>query len=202
MSGIFKKDDVSEIKQSVRKDSYWTFIKPHLKGIVTEIGCGTGANAILAKNIHSIKRYNSFDGSNEMLDFLRKEKLPKVKIFCENIDGNIKLPKCDVILSKFVFHHIKNKKQLIDSCYLSLNKNGKFIIIDKIPIFTYITKYIEKTLKFLKIKHIYGTHYYCSKHEFLRIIKKAGFKIEFQKEKKGKKLRNFYVKRVFWIFRK
>ena len=56
MAGEFSKEDAKRVKQSVRKDGYWTFFKRNVqiqhslfdkKLVIGDIGCGTGDNCIL-----------------------------------------------------------------------------------------------------------------------------------------------------------
>lgn len=202
MKGVFDNKDVSGIYQSVRKDSYWLFFKKYLKGVVTEIGCGTGANAILSRDMKKVKRYNCIDGSKDMLRFVELECIDKVKIYCEDLDGKVKLPKSDVIVAKFLFHHIEHKKELLKATYDCLSKDGRLVMIDKFPKTMFGVNFIEKILKVVKVKNLYGKHHYCSYKDFLNMANDLGFKREYERIKPGRKSKNFYVKRVFLVFRK
>lgn len=214
MKGSFTKTDAKAITQSVRKDGHWKYFERQVKissGVfekpitIAEIGCGSGDNVILAHKRFPLlfKTYYCIDSSNEMLDFLRKEThLDKAKITCLDVDGKVDLPKADVYIAKFMFHHIKYKKELLESIYKVLPKNGSIIIIDKFPSFGKLSKIIEKLWDFLRIKKVLGTHYYTPVTEFMQMAQEIGFDIEDERIKPLKKLKNFFVLKGFFVLRK
>lgn len=214
MSGKFSAQDASKIKQSVRKDGYWTFFKRNLqiqqsllnkKLNIVEIGCGTGDNCILVNKSLSYvcNKYTCIDASNEMLDFIRLEKFANTKLICQNLDSNFKLPKADIYLAKFMFHHLIHKKEILKSIYKALPKNGCLILIDKFPVYPlWFVKIIEKIFDKTNVKTKLGTHHYTYYPLFKKQIKEIGFDLEDERIKRPKSLKNSYVIRSFMVLRK
>lgn len=214
MSGEFTKEDAKKIHQSVRKDGYWTYFKRNLqiqqtllnkKLKIADIGCGTGDNCILVHNTLSYvcKKYICIDASKAMLKFVEIEKFKDVKLICQNLDENFKLPKADVYIAKFMFHHLIHKKEILESIYKSLPKNGCIIMIDKFPIYPlWLTNLIEKMFDKIKVKTKLGSHHYTHYPKFKQMIKEVGFDIEDERVKKPKSLKNSYVLRAFMVLRK
>lgn len=212
-TGKFLEKDAKSLKQSVRKDGYWVFFRKNVKKqftniskklVVSELGCGTGENAILSNKFLKdfIKKYNAIDGSLEMLDFLKKENIKFVKIINLNLDNKINLPKSDVFFTKFLFHHIRNKFDLLVSMKKSINENGNIIIIDKFVRFKKFGLFLEIFFDLLRIRKIFGKHFHISYKKFKKKIKEAGFVIVEEKIKNGKKFYNFFFKKVFLVLKK
>jgi SAM-dependent methyltransferase len=212
-SGKFNKKDVERINQSVRKDRYWTYIKKYIKTqysnlnnkiVICELGCGTGDIAILSNKYtkNYVSKYYAIDASKEMLNFLKIENIGFVDIINKDIDENIKLPKSDIFLSKFTFHHLNNKDSLIREISDKLSKNGVFIIIDNYLRFGKISLLIEKLFNIINIKKILGKHNYSKEDNIINVAKMNHLEIIEKIEKNGKKLKNFHIKKIIMIFRK
>jgi ubiquinone/menaquinone biosynthesis C-methylase UbiE len=212
MSGIFSDSDARSINHSIRSDGFWTFFKRQIqiqsdifnrKLILCELGPGTGSNAFLAaKEIPLLfKKYFAIEGSKELLHILEKEKLPNVVTINGDFDSNRILPNADVYFSKFVFHHIKNKKTILQEMFEKLSSGGSVLIIDKFPRLLFIS-IVERFLDFFKIKKKIGRHYYLRYSKFRQIGLDLGFKIELEIIKKPFRLKNFFVYKVFLVLRK
>lgn len=214
MSGTFSAKDALQITQSVRKDGHWKYFERQIKissGLfdkplrIAEIGCGSGDNVILAHKRFPVlfQKFYCIDSSQEMLDFIRQEThLDKAEIICLDVDGKVNLPKADVYIAKFMFHHIKHKKELLESVYKILPKNGCIIIIDKYPAFGKLSTFIENLWDKLGIKKVLGTHYYTPVQDFLLDAKDIGFDVEDERIKTMKKLKNFFILKGFFVLRK
>lgn len=214
MSGEFTKEHVKQIHQSVRKDGYWTYFKRNLqiqnnllnkKLNIADIGCGTGDTCILVNKSLSYvcDTYTCIDASKEMLHFIEIEKFQNTKLKQQNIDEDFKLPKADVYIAKFMFHHLIHKKEVLESIYKSLPKNGCLIMIDKFPLYPIaITNLIEKIFDKTKFRTQLGTHHYECYPKFKKIVKDVGFDIEDERVKKPKSLKNAHVLRSFLVLRK
>jgi SAM-dependent methyltransferase len=215
-NGIFNKKDSEAIQQSVKKkDRDWLFLRALIlekieqkQGpiVISDVGCGTGANAILCmKQDEEISQYVSkfycIDGSKEMLENIEKENIPKVESICMDLETNepLKLPKSDLIISKYMFHHIKNKKQLLEYLRRSLHHDGIIAVIDKFPRFSLISSFFEKLWHILGIKRVLGKHFYSTVPEFTRIIQKAGLGIASEDIKPGKRMKNFFIFRGYFV---
>ncbi|MBT3298568.1 class I SAM-dependent methyltransferase [archaeon] len=204
MAGTYTKKEVNTLKQSVRKKSRdWIFIKRELKHYkkpisIAELGCGTGAIAILSKTLPNIKQYHAIDGSKEVLKFVEIEKIPYVKTKLLDLE-TAKLPKVDISIAKYLFHHIKNKNHLIDELYKQLPIKGKVIIIDKFPRWK-CSILIEKLFHILQIKIVLGEHFYSTEKEFEKLMLTKKFKIIKKQVKFGKKFKNFFMKINYYVF--
>ena len=212
MTGEFKEEDAKKVKQSVRRDGYWNFFKKNLqiqfalknnKLDITEIGSGTGDNCILTNKSLSylLNKYTCIDASKEMLKFIEIENFKTTELIHQNLDENQKIPKSDIVIAKFMFHHLKNKEEVINNIYNSLNKNGALLIIDKFPILPIkLVNLIEKIFHITGYRKQLGKHYYTEYPKFKKIINK--FDLEDEIIKQPKSFKNFYVIRVFLVLRK
>ena len=214
MNGTFTEKDTKTINQSVRnKDRDWRFIKRILnsesdrlkrKLKIIELGSGTGSLAILANRTNLVKKYICVEGSKEMMRFIELEFLPIVKCVNKNVEEIKKFENCDLVISKYFFHHLKNKKETLLKIYESLGKEGKVIIIDKFPRWNFLSIIIEKILHYTRIKKILGVHYYTNINDFENIFdnKNCSFEILIKKVKRGKKLKNFHLMRIQYLLKK
>ncbi|MFT4326730.1 MAG: class I SAM-dependent methyltransferase [Candidatus Woesearchaeota archaeon] len=207
-SGSFSKDDVASLQQSVRKDGCWVFFRRNIKAIsqkksvvITELGCGMGANVILSKRIPNIKTYFCIDASEDMLEYVRREQISYAKTLCVDLDTkNYALPKSDIVLAKFLFHHISNKQRLLEKIHASLAKDGVVLIIDKFPKRWGIV--YEKLLHTTRIRKQLGVHYYINQQDFESLCEAAGFSVSKEKVVVGKKLKNCHIYKVFYVLKK
>lgn len=209
INGKFTDNEVKKIKQSVRKKSRdWRFIKKNLthfnkKIIVSELGCGTGSTAILSKTVPNIKLYNAIDNSKEILKFVEIENILYVKTLKLDLEKD-KLPKSDVFIAKYLFHHVNNKERLICEICSKLNSEGKVVIIDKFPRWNIFKTsiLIEKMYHILRIKRILGKHYYSTESEFETLVKSNNLKITEKQTRTGKKVKNFFMKINYYTIEK
>lgn len=210
MSGVFKKKDINQLKQSTRIDLHWLFFKRQLqiqyallnkKLTICELGAGTGdiAQLSFAQKKEIIKKYICVEGS-VLAKNIKKRNIP-ITLIQKNIEKT-DLPFADIFLSKYVFHHIKNKEKTLNKIYQKLPKNGALVLIDRFPRFGKISVLIENIWNFLGIKKVLGKHYYSKKNNFLKEAKRAGFDVEYELIKKPKKLKNFFVFKGFYVLRK
>ena len=103
------------------------------KSTCYDLGCSTGQLLDKINKRHSDKKINfvGFDDSKEMIKIAKKNK--NLKFFNKDI-SKIKIQKSDFILSLFTIQFIqpKERQQIFDKIYKSLNWGGGFFLCEKI----------------------------------------------------------------------
>lgn len=101
---------------------------------ILDAGCGTGAVTRHLVQYHSFKSLDAVDFSQERLDFASKSLTGEN----ENINfiqadlNNLENLKCyyDLIISRFVMHHLENPSAVIKSLVNHLKPSGELVIVD------------------------------------------------------------------------
>lgn len=99
--------------------------------LVCDAGTGTG------KVAYELSKYGgqitAFDNCEEMLDIaIKKRSSENINYICKDI--SLPFPrKYDCIVSRMVFHHIKDDKAVAKNCIRSLSKWGRLVIAEGIP---------------------------------------------------------------------
>lgn len=173
-----KYDDFAKIYDSrinskimSEEDSFLKQINPKNKKIL-DLGCGTGRlNYKLSKKA---KKMIGIDNSKEMLKIAKEKKIQNSKFIYSNIE---KLPfknnSFDIVVSSLAIEHLKSINETIKETKRVLKPHGEFIFSFSNFSDKKKTISIEKDNKNINIK-IYPR----TKNQYLKILKKYGFKIE------------------------
>ena len=118
--------------QNLASDISVFFVKN--KSIVYDVGCSTGTFTKLVYEKNNDKKINSFayDISEKMIKYAKYRK-SKIKFIKKDIT-TINFKKSDFISSMYTiqFLHPKDRQDLINRIYKSLNWGGAFILFEKI----------------------------------------------------------------------
>lgn len=127
-------DYVKAIKESIRLAAKYTQNKEGL--VVADFCCGTGNNTkLLAEKVGSLAKVLLVDINKGFLDIARQSEIKsnELKFYNEDI-LNVEFEKeCDLVLSVFAYHHVKDSEkhryiEQIKSCL----KDGGFLILTEI----------------------------------------------------------------------
>jgi ubiquinone/menaquinone biosynthesis C-methylase UbiE len=197
-SGSFSQEDTTKIQKSVRKDGNWYFFKKHIKAYhaqtkdditICELGAGAGDVVFLIrKTLPFVTDYYAIEESDladQILDAIVRR---------SNIE-DCRFPNADMFLSKNSFHHIVHKQKVLDAIYDKLPKGGKLLVIDRFAKWGQVSIWIERLWDKLNIKNVLGTHYMVTYSNFKQMCEEAGFEITFEKVKKPKKLKTFFIEK-------
>lgn len=108
---------------------------------VLDAGCGTGAVTRFILENHSVKKVTAIDFSNERLAFnenLCKKITSKTKVefFHRDLTKNLEFTeKFNVILSRFVLHHLSKPDAVVKNLANNLSENGELVVVDSDGIF-------------------------------------------------------------------
>jgi tellurite methyltransferase len=150
-----------------------------------DIGCGDGRDTIFfSKKLHSI----GIDKSKTSIDFLKKKYSKNNEIIFHRINLDYlhlsKLLKYDYIYIRFLFHaiNLSSENKLFKHLKKLMKKNCIIMAefrSDKDP--------LMKLGKKISENETYTDHYrrFINFEKFIDMLKKRGYKIIYQKEKKG-----------------
>lgn len=108
---------------------------------VLDAGCGTGAITRYILEKHNVKKITAIDFSEERLkqneEFSRKVKnSTELEFLKKDLTSDLGLAhKYDLILSRFVLHHLSNPYKVVENLAQNLEANGELAIIDSDGIF-------------------------------------------------------------------
>ncbi len=118
--------------QNLVSDISVFFIKKN--STIYDIGCSTGtfAKLVYKKNIEKKVNSIAYDISDKMIKYAKNKK-SKIKFIKKNI-MTVNFKKSDFISSMYTiqFLHPKDRQELINKIYKSLNWGGAFILFEKI----------------------------------------------------------------------
>ena len=113
---------------------------------VCDLATGTGADIEILKD--KVKEIVGVDLSKDMLEICKKKfSSKKVKLkYASATETGLKDSYFDYVILRLGFHHIKDKKAVVDEAHRILKPNGKFIVIDKfyLNLFEYFWKAMKK----------------------------------------------------------
>ncbi|WP_196891579.1 class I SAM-dependent methyltransferase [Aureivirga marina] len=114
----------------------FTFLKEigELKNkTLLDLGCGSGYYSFLLQKLGA-KRIVGIDISDEMIKVANEKakllKLENVEFLVEDLSKFKSEEKFDIVISAFVFNHMKTKEEVLKFCetiYRSLNKDGFYV---------------------------------------------------------------------------
>ena len=98
-----------------------------------ELGSGTGVfSCALANYVGENGVVYAVDDSNEMLEYIRKKKLPQNMLLLHRDAGDTGLESeiADVCLLAFILQEVNTSDKIINEAYRLLKPNGKVLIVE------------------------------------------------------------------------
>jgi ubiquinone/menaquinone biosynthesis C-methylase UbiE len=182
---IYSKVENIKKPSSFAKFCFKNYIKTQKGRKLLDIGCGDGRDTIFfSKKLHS----TGIDKSMAAVNFLKKKFSKNKKIIFHRINLDYlhqsKLSKYDYIYIRFLFHAIKlsSENKLFKQLKKLMNKDCIVMAefrSDKDP--------LMKLGKKISENETYTDHYrrFINFEKFIDTLKKRGYKIIYQKEKRG-----------------
>jgi ubiquinone/menaquinone biosynthesis C-methylase UbiE len=114
--------------------SFARFVSSQSKSLdVLDIGCGTGSQLVVLKEVYPQHRYTGLDYSSQMLT-IAKRKNPNIKW----VHGDAQnLPfedsSFDFVSSQYHIHHVPDKSKMLSEVYRILRTGGWFALTNSVP---------------------------------------------------------------------
>lgn len=141
-----------------------------------DAGCGTGLLGRYILQSNPQIEYFGCDQSSERIDFAKSNCPKSFNFFSANLyDENFTDKKFDIIVSRYVLHHLEKPFEAIKNLKSKLNTNGKLVIIDADGIMVNIgtsNSYVIQSLS--KIQSGF-TGSLCGARYLPDMLKKVGF---------------------------
>ncbi|SBS80207.1 methyltransferase, putative [Plasmodium ovale] len=176
-----EKNDFIERVTSINKYKKRNFRK--VRGVVLEIGAGTGRNFSFLKNIDALV---CVEKSEKMCEQLKK-KLETLKlsypVYIINSDiknSHFKPNIFDSVLSSFTLCSLECVDECLQKVYESLKYDGKFYLIERGIIYNKIVRYILEKMNLYPNRKIPWEYGYYENRNPLEILKKNNFNIIFK----------------------
>lgn len=164
-------------------------------GTIIELGCGEGLLTNYLAISEPKRKIVGYELVPERLASAKK----KIKNTTYKVADvtKLSLPKADVFVLFHVFHHLPSKlsqEKLLMDIKKALNKNGKLIIVDVHVSFDikYIAAWFADhfLVPWVFEKRFYTRAYFRTENEWLKLLKKIGYKVRTSKETKGRPFPN------------
>lgn len=108
--------------------------------VICDIGCSTGELLLQLAQFHKNRqncRFVGIDSEPEMIELAKTKcaelKLDNVEFICDDL-LKTEIPVCDMLVSYYTLQFIRprNRQQMIDKIYKSLNWGGSFFMYEKV----------------------------------------------------------------------
>lgn len=156
-----------------REISHIDFSKYHS---LLDAGCGTGLLGRYILQTNPQIEYFGCDQSAERIDFAKSNCPKSFNLFAANLyDEKFTSKTFDIIVSRYVLHHLEKPFEVIKNLKSKLNTNGKLVIIDADGIMVNIgtsNSYVIQSLS--KIQSGF-TGSLCGARHLPELLKQAGF---------------------------
>ncbi|CAA9986479.1 methyltransferase, putative [Plasmodium knowlesi strain H] len=176
-----EKNDFIEKVTSINKYKKRNFRK--VKGVVLEIGAGSGRNFSFLKKVDTLV---CVEKSEKMCEEMKK-KLEKVKpsypvyIINDDIKNNLFRPNVfDSVISSFTLCSLEDVENGLEKVHQALKPDGKFYLVERGIIYNKIIRYILKKLNLYPNKRIPWEFGYYENRCPLEILKKNNFNVIFK----------------------
>lgn len=151
------------------------------KGLIIDIGCGTGilANFLVLKS--DKRRVIGTDLDERRIESAKKTIMGKdIEFYVKDI-GDLEIKDCDAITIYDVIHHISPEIQLslLKQCYSKLKKGGILLIkdVDKKPMLKYA--FVRTLDQLTNLMHTtLGKLNFVKSKKMAKILKSIGFEVE------------------------
>jgi len=164
-------------------------------GTIVELGCGEGLLTNYLALSEPKRKIIGYELVPERLASAKK----KIKNTTYKVADvtKLSLPKADFFVLFHVLHHLPSKlsqEKLLMDIKKALNKNGKLIIVDVHVSFDikYLAAWFADhfLVPWVFEKRFYTRAYFRTENEWLKLLKKIGYKVRTSKETKGRPFPN------------
>ncbi|GAB64735.1 methyltransferase [Plasmodium cynomolgi strain B] len=176
-----EKNDFIERVTSINKYKKRNFRK--VKGVVLEIGAGSGRNFSFLKKVDALV---CVEKSEKMCEEMKK-KLEKIKpsypvyIINDDIKNDLFRPNVfDSVISSFTLCSLEHVDNTLEKVYQALKPDGRFYLIERGIIYNKIIRYILKKLNLYPNKRIPWEFGYYENRCPLQILKNNNFHVIFK----------------------
>lgn len=178
------KDENNPIREGYEELLNWVSKNAKSSKIIVDLGCGTGNTTLSLLNFHKVYCINI---SQNMLDIANdklKNKGDILFIKDDLINFNKKIgsnKEIDTIISTYAIHHLtqKEKHQLFEKIYESLNKGGRVIFGDLM--FENKDRENRMRIKYPNLIKDFDDEFYWYIDDETKKLKEIGFQIEIKR---------------------
>lgn len=165
------------------------------RGIIVELGCGEGLLANYLALASSKRKVIGYEIVPERLE-LAKKGIKNTKYYVGDIT-KVPFPKADAFVLFHVLHHLPSREaqeDVLKKVKKNLKKNGKLIVVDVFvePSIKYAGAWIADhfLVPWVFEKRFYTRAYFRNEKEWMKLLKKLGFKVKVTLEVKRRPFPN------------
>ncbi|OGH18568.1 MAG: hypothetical protein A2770_00345 [Candidatus Levybacteria bacterium RIFCSPHIGHO2_01_FULL_38_12] len=166
-----------------------------LNGTIIDLGCGEGLLSNYLAISSPKRKVIGYELAPERLAVAKKG-IKNASFYVGDI-VDVSYPNADAVVVFHVLHHLNstiNQEQVLKKTKNSLKKNGKLIIVEVHvkPTIKYIAAWVADhfLVPWVFEKRFYTKAYFRKEREWIRLLKKLGFKIKVTEETSGRPFPN------------